>query len=106
MQSGGRPRAAAEFQYTFSGGGTRPPHWAAKQLEGVVDLPRVHNIQRLECNNTLKALPQFPAQLHDLLKPTVMATRAKNDGKDAEAANNAEAASSLSSLNSNSGITN
>ncbi|GFF87009.1 LOW QUALITY PROTEIN: hypothetical protein IFM47457_07354 [Aspergillus lentulus] len=45
----------------------------------------------LECNNTLKALPQFSAQLHDLLKPIVMSTRVKDDGEDEEAADQAEA---------------
>jgi hypothetical protein len=39
----------------------------------------------------LKALPQFSAQLHDLLKPMVMAARANDDGEDEEAADQAEA---------------
>ncbi|KAF4231039.1 hypothetical protein CNMCM6805_000357 [Aspergillus fumigatiaffinis] len=51
-----------------------------------------HTISRwLECNNTLKILPQFSAQLHDLLKPMVMAARAKDGGEDEEAADQAEA---------------
>ncbi|KAF4164299.1 hypothetical protein CNMCM6936_009368 [Aspergillus lentulus] len=37
------------------------------------------------------ALPQFSAQLHDLLKSMVMAAQAKDDGEDEEAADEAEA---------------
>ncbi|RHZ46015.1 C-terminal helicase domain-containing protein [Aspergillus thermomutatus] len=42
-----------------------------------------HSISRwIECNNVVKALPQFAAQLHDLLKPLVLAaqTRPANTG--------------------------
>ncbi|GFF45588.1 hypothetical protein IFM51744_06102 [Aspergillus udagawae] len=39
----------------------------------------------------LKAIPQFSAQLHDLLKPMVMAARANDDGEDEEAVDQAEA---------------
>ncbi|RHZ60685.1 uncharacterized protein CDV56_103297 [Aspergillus thermomutatus] len=35
-----------------------------------------HSISRwIECNNVIKALPQLAAQLHDLLKPLVLAAR-------------------------------
>ncbi|GFF90832.1 hypothetical protein IFM60648_09203 [Aspergillus lentulus] len=66
-------------------GGTRPS-------QKVWSIFQEHTISRwLECNNPLKALPLFSAQLHDLLKSMVMAAQAKDDGEDEEAADQAEA---------------
>ncbi|KAF4242548.1 hypothetical protein CNMCM8980_000506 [Aspergillus fumigatiaffinis] len=63
-----------------------------RSSQKVWSIVQEHTISRwIECNNTLKALPQFSAQLHDLLKPVVMAAQAKDDSEDDEAADQAEA---------------
>jgi hypothetical protein len=68
-------RATCQYQHTVR----RVHHRGQREPQKVWSLFQEHSISRwIECNNIVKALSQLAAQLHDLLRPMVLAARSTN----------------------------